>query len=63
MLSYCLPQEFSGSGAIVAEPISELVGWENNVHLWILQLGCMLLWIMTCARPVAVIGSVISRWS
>jgi len=35
-----------GDGAVV-EPTSELTGWANNLHLWILQLGCMLLWIMT----------------
>ena len=35
------------AGGAVVEPTSELTGWENNLHLWILQLGCMLLWIMT----------------
>eukprot|EP00966_Prymnesium_polylepis_P192587 4463798-Prymnesium_polylepis.1 len=29
------------------EPASQLSGWEHQAHMWILQLGCMLLWIMT----------------
>ena len=31
----------------VPEPESELSGWGNQLPMWLLQLGCMVLWTMT----------------
>ena len=32
---------------VAPEPVSVFSGWHNQAHMWALQLGCMLLWILT----------------